>query len=131
MKSIFKEGDRKSMKVKVYDTDVATFNANTVHNVCSTFALARNIEWATRQYVLEMKDIDEEGIGTYLKIHHKSPAMIGEILTIGSKVKSMVKNQLICRFKVSVDDRMIAFGETGQRILKKEKLEKIFSSLEK
>lgn len=131
MKSIFKEGDRKSMKVKVYDTDVATFNANTVHNVCSTFALARNIEWATRQYVLEMKDIDEEGIGTYLKIHHKSPAMIGEILTIASEVKSMVKNELICRFTVSVDDRMIAFGETGQKILKKEKLEKIFSSLEK
>jgi len=131
MKSIFKEGDRKSMKAKVYNTDVATFNANTVHNVCSTFALARNIEWATRQYVLEMKDIDEEGIGTYLKIHHKSPAMIGEILTIESEVKSMVKNELICRFKVSVNDRMIAFGESGQKILKKEKLEKIFSSLKK
>ncbi len=131
MKSIFKEGDRKSMKVKVYNTDVATFNANTVHNVCSTFALARNIEWATRQYVLEMKDIDEEGIGTYLKIHHKNPAMIGDILTIDSEVKSMVKNELICRFKVSVNDRMIAFGESGQKILKKEKLEKIFSSLKK
>ena len=131
MKSIFKEGDRKSMKVKVYNTDVATFNANTVHNVCSTFALARNIEWATRQYVLEMKDIDEEGIGTYLKIHHKNPAMIGDILTIDSEVKSMVKNELICRFKVAVNDRMIAFGESGQKILKKEKLEKIFSSLKK
>lgn len=131
MKLIFKEGDRKSMKVKVYNTDVATFNAKTVHNVCSTFALARNIEWATRQYVLEMIDIDEEGIGTYLKIHHKSPAMVGEILTIESEVKSMVKNELICRFKVLVDDRMIALGESGQKILKKEKLEKIFSSLEK
>jgi len=131
MKSIYKEGDRKLIKIVVTNTDVAAFNANTVHNVCSTYALARNIEWATRQYVLEMIDIDEEGIGTYLNIHHKSPAMIGEILTIESKVKSMVKNQLICRFKVSVDDRMIAFGETGQRILKKEKLEKIFSSLEK
>jgi len=131
MKSIYKEGDRKLIKIVITNTDVAAFNANTVHNVCSTYALARNIEWATRQYVLEMIDIDEEGIGTYLKIHHKSPAMIGEILTIESEVKSMVKNQLICRFKVSVDDRMIAFGETGQRILKKEKLEKIFSSLEK
>lgn len=131
MKLIFKEGDRKSMKVKVYNTDIATFKAKTVHNVCSTFALARNIEWATRQYVLEMIDIDEEGIGTYLKIHHKSPAMVGEILTIESEVKSMVKNELICRFKVLVDDRMIALGESGQKILKKEKLEKIFSSLEK
>jgi len=44
MKPIFKEGDRKSMEVKVYNTDVAAFNAKTVHNVCSTFALARNIE---------------------------------------------------------------------------------------
>ncbi len=131
MKPIFKEGDRKLMEVEVSNTDVAAFNANTVHNVCSTFALARNIEWATRQYVLEMKDIDEEGIGTYLKIHHKNPAMIGEILTIESEVKSMVKNEFICRFKVLVDDRMIAFGESGQKILKKEKLEKIFSSLEK
>jgi len=131
MKPIFKEGDRKLMEIKVGNTDVAAFNANTVHNVCSTYALARNIEWATRQYVLEMIDTDEEGIGTYLKIHHKSPAMIGEILTIESEVKSMAKNELICRFKVSVNDRMIAIGESGQKILKKEKLERIFSSLEK
>lgn len=119
------------MEVEVYNTDVAAFNADTVHNVCSTFALARNIEWASRQYVLEMKDKDEEGIGTYLKIHHENPAMIGEILTIASEVKSMVKNELICRFKVFVENRVIAFGESGQKILKKKKLEKIFSSLEK
>ena len=57
--------------------------------------------------------------------------MICEILTIETEVISMVKNELICSFKVSVNDRMIAFGESGQKILKKKKLEKIFSSLEK
>ena len=45
-----------------------------VHPFYSTFALGRDVEWACRQFVLEMKEEDEEGIGTFLNITHKSPA---------------------------------------------------------
>ena len=39
-----------------------------VHTVLSTFALGRELEWAARLFVLEMKSVDEEGIGTELFI---------------------------------------------------------------
>ena len=129
MKQIFKEGDSKKLRVEVDDKDVASFNGNVVHRVCSTFALAKNIEWATRQYVLEMTEPDEEGIGTSITINHKSPALIGEILEIYSTIESLKGNKLICRYEVRTKERLIAEGTTGQKILKKEKIEKIFSSL--
>ena len=51
------------------------FSGKVVHPVCATFALARDIEWTTRQFVLQMRDDDEEGIGTMLTIDHRSPAL--------------------------------------------------------
>lgn len=130
MKTKFEIGDSKSMEISVSQDDLASFDGEVVHKVCSTFALARNIEWATRQYVLEMKDEDEEGIGTFISIDHKSPALENEILRIESCVESLEGHELICSYKVKVGDRIIAEGRTGQKILKKEKIEKIFSSFQ-
>ena len=39
-----------------------------VHTVLSTFALGRELKWVARLFVLEMKSVDEEGIGTELFI---------------------------------------------------------------
>ena len=129
MQNKFKPGDSKVMEVEVKEEDLASFGGEVVHKVCSTFALARNIEWATRQYVLEMRDEDEEGIGTFISIDHKSPALEGELLTIMSSVEKFEDNELICAYQARVGDRVIAEGKTGQKILKKDRIEKIFSSL--
>ena len=118
------------MEIEVSQDDLASFDGEVVHKVCSTFALARNIEWATRQYVLEMKDEDEEGIGTFISIDHKSPALENEMLRIDSCVEKLDGHELICSYQVKVGDRIIAEGRTGQKILKKEKIEKIFSSFQ-
>src|SRR5215831_6187572 len=77
MKSIFKEGDKKEIFVTVKAEDVATFETGNVHPVYSTFALARDAEWCTRQFVLEIRDEDEEGIGTMVYVDHLSPAPVG------------------------------------------------------
>ena len=129
MKSIFKPGDSRKLEIKVSRDDLAKFNGIVVHEVCSTFALARNIEWATRQYVLEITDDDEEGIGTSISIDHVGPAFEGEVLEIESVVKDFDGHELICTYQVKVKNRIIATGTTGQKILKKERIEKIFSSL--
>ena len=127
MKNIFKKGDQKVYQFKVKESDQAAFHGEILHSVCSTFALAREIEWSSRLFFIEMRDDDEEGVGTMLTIQHRSPAFVDETLTITATVESIKKNELICSIDVSVNDRQIAVGSTGQKMLKKEKLNKLFT----
>lgn len=127
MKNIFKPGDKKKASYHVKREDVAAFQGEVVHPVCSTFALAREIEWATRQFVLEMCEQHEEGIGTQLVIDHKSPAFVGDEIIFGSTVDSLEKHEIICAFEATVNGRIIATGKTGQKILSREKIAKIFT----
>lgn len=127
MKNIFKPGDKKELLYRVKKEDVAAFRGEVVHPVCSTFTLAREVEWATRQYVLEMREAHEEGIGTQLAIDHKSPAFVGEEILIVSVIDKLENHEIICSFEASVNGRIIATGKTGQKILSREKIAKIFA----
>lgn len=129
MNSKFQIGDIKVHNCTVEQEHTATFDTVTVHPVCSTFFLAKQMEWASRLFVLEMTEEDEEGIGTMLQIEHRSPALVGDQLEITATVNTFERNELICDILVKVEDRIIAEGKTGQKILKKEKLNRIFSSL--
>ena len=126
MRQIFKAGDVKEHKTIVKEVDVARFHGSVVHPVCSTFALAREVEWTTRQFVLEMKDVDEEGIGTYLQISHLGPAFVGEEIAIRGTFNALTGTELICSFEARVGKRIIATGKTGQKILKLDKIRSIF-----
>jgi fluoroacetyl-CoA thioesterase len=127
MKTTFAIGDKKKYTKTVQAGDVASFNGEVVHPVCSTFVLAREVEWTTRQFVLEMKDEDEEGVGTHLTIEHKAPAFIGEEILFTGKIEQINGHELTCSFEASVGSRVIAVGKTGQKIMKKEKINKLFN----
>jgi fluoroacetyl-CoA thioesterase len=127
VKNIFKPGDKKQASYRVKQEDVAAFQGEVVHPVCSTFTLAREIEWATRQFVLEMREQHEEGIGTQLVIDHKSPAFVGDEILFSSTVDSLENHEIICAFEATVNGRIIATGKTGQKILSREKIAKIFT----
>jgi predicted thioesterase len=127
MKQILKPGDIKEYRTFVKPQDVAGFQGLVVHDVYATFALARDAEWTTRQFVLEMKDEDEEGIGTYLHINHQGPAFVDEEVIFTAKFLSLTGGELICAFEAKVADRIIATGETGQKILKLDKIKSIFN----
>ena len=129
MKNIFEIGNLKTNEVLVESKDTAAFDSGTVHPVYATFALGRDAEWCCRLFVLEMKEEDEEGIGTYLSISHKQPALVGERVKFVAKVEKLNKNEIVCSYEAFVGDRLIAFGEQGQKILKKERLEKMFNDL--
>jgi len=116
------------MKV-VESSDAAAFDGGEVHPVYSTFALGRDAEWTCRLFVIEMKENDEEGIGTYLNIEHVSPALCGAIVNFEATLVSVANNSVICLFEAKVRERLIAKGETGQKILKKDKIESIFNTL--
>lgn len=126
MKLIFKPGDKKTYKKMVTDADVAAFHGKILHEVCSTFSLARDFEWSSRLFFIEMKDDDEEGVGTFLSIDHKNPAFVGEEIIFTATVIKMDKNELTCMIEARTDSRLIATGTTGQKMLKKDKLRHVF-----
>lgn len=116
-----------TMQYRVKSEDVASFNGRVVHTVCSTFTLAREIEWATRQFVLAVREDDEEGIGTFLSIDHKGPAFVGEEIIIEASVDQINGHELICSYIARVGEHVVAVGKTGQKILKREKIAELFS----
>ena len=126
MRIIFKPGDTKVYTKKVTMNDAVNFHGEVLHPVYATFALARDIEWSSRLFFLEMKEDDEEGVGTFLQIEHHSPAQIDEEVTITAKVESVTDNELICIIEARSGNRIIATGKTGQKMLKKQKLNKLF-----
>jgi len=126
MKNIFNKGDKKVFKTTVTEKDQAIFHGEVLHAVCSTFALARDMEWSSRLFFIEMKEADEEGVGTHLSIDHFSPAFVGDELEITATVETIKGNELMCDVTVMAGARLIAKGKTGQRMLKNERLEKLF-----
>ena len=127
MKNIFIPGDQKKYKKTVGPTDVAAFHGVTLHEVCSTFSLARDFEWSSRLFFIDMKEEDEEGVGTFLSIDHKSPAFVGEEIIFTAQVVKIEKNELICSIEAKTAGRLSATGTTGQKMLKKDRLKQIFT----
>ena len=131
MKQIFSRGDKKYFSRKVTEADTAIFESGQVHPVYATFALARDAEWCCRLFVLEMKELDEEGIGTFVTVEHISPALVGSTVEFVAEVKTIEKNEIICNYTALVGERIIAKGEQGQKILKKERIDNLIENLRK
>lgn len=129
MKQIFSPGSRMNFTKIVGKDDIAAFESVTVHEVYATFAIARDAEWAGRLFVLEMKDADEEGIGTFVQVNHHAPALVGETVVYESVIDELYKNVIACTFTAYAGHRLIASGRTGQKVLKREKLAKIFEEI--
>ncbi len=122
MKLIFSEGDKKVYRKTISDQDLAAFHGEVLHAVYSTYALGRDFEWSSRLFFIDMKEEDEEGVGTYLEVFHRSPAFAGEEVVITATVDKLLDNELICAIEARVGDRLVADGRTGQRMLKKARL---------
>lgn len=129
MKKPFQIGDIKSLSFQVTEKDLAAFDSGVVHPVYATFALGRDAEWTCRQFVLEMKEDTEEGIGTFLDIKHHSPALLGEIVLIEATLQKINHHEIICSYTAKVKDRLLASGTQGQKIIQREKLISIFERL--
>lgn len=125
MRNIFSIGDKKVYRKTISEHDLAAFHGEVLHAVYATFALARDFEWSSRLFFIEMKEDDEEGVGTYLEVYHRSPAFAGEEVEVTATVEKLEGNELICKIEARVGDRLVADGKTGQRMLKKERLYKL------
>lgn len=127
MKNIFKKGDTKSFTKVIQPNEIAQFDSGTVHDVYSTFSIAKDAEWSGRLFVLEMKEEGEEGIGTSISVEHKGPAFVGQEVTFTATFQEINdKKEIITSFQAFVGNRLIAQGLQGQRILPKVKIDAIF-----
>lgn len=129
MKSNFYLGDKKTFIRIVRKEDTAAFESGEVHPVYATFALARDAEWCSRLFVLEMKEAQEEGIGTFVTVKHLSPAFIGDEVLFEAEIEVLTGNEVNCLFTAKKGNRLIAEGRTGQKIFTKEKLTNLFDTL--
>ena len=125
----FQIGDTLTFTHTVMENDIARFESGTVHEVYSTFALTRDAEWSGRLFVLQMKEEGEEGIGTGIYVTHHSPALMGQEVLFTATLFEVNKNEVITDFNAHVGSHLIASGRQWQKILRKEKLESLFSSL--
>ena len=133
MTNPFQPGDVKTTTYLVRPEDFADFGTATgglVHQVLSTFALGREMEWAARLFVLDMKAADEEGIGTELAIAHHAPAFAGETLTLTATFVALDGPRLRCTVEARVGPRLVATGHTGQHIVARARLAARFAELQ-
>ncbi len=129
MLQLFPPGATREYRHTVTDADTAVFESGQVHAVYSTFALARDAEWSGRLFVLEMKEDGEEGIGTGIHIRHLAPALVGEEVVFIATLASVEKNEVMTDFKAMVGSRVVATGTQWQKIVRKDKLDRLFESL--
>ncbi|HWV67908.1 thioesterase family protein [Chitinophaga sp.] len=124
---IFKPGDTRHFSRTVRQEDCASFDSGNVHPVYATFALARDAEWCCRLFVLEMKEAHEEGIGTRLTVEHLSPALAGSQVDFTAVITQIHHHEITCSYEAVCNGRIVAAGVQVQKILPKEKLEKLFA----
>lgn len=130
MKQPFSPGAQRTYRHVVQPADFARFPSGQVHPVYSTFALTRDAEWACRLFVLEMKEEEEEGIGTFVEVRHVSPALEGQEVLFTATLEEVKGNAVIGSFVAKVGDRVIAEGRTVQKILLRTKINALFASLQ-
>ncbi len=128
MKNPFQIGDTKTYEYLVRPNDFAFFEKEgLIHPVLSTFTIARCAEWVCRLFVLEMKEEGEEGVGVMVSVYHHSPALESDIVLFTAELVQVEKNKVVCKWKATVNERLIASGEQIQKIVN---LKKFYDSLE-
>lgn len=119
MRNPFRPGDQKRYKTSVTSDKVAQFHGEVVHPYYSTFALGQDAEWACRLFVLEMKEPHEEGIGTFLSVHHVGAVPVGAEVEIVATLLWVQDRTVHCAYEVWWEGKRVAYGEQTQKILQK------------
>lgn len=102
-----------------------SFDDVAVHQVCSTWTLAHQMEVAGRLVLLEYLEAHEEGVGSHVSVDHVSPARLGRTVRVIATATEVTDRRLVCDVAALVGDRLIATGKTVQNIFPREVLQRI------
>ncbi|MCS7078012.1 MAG: hypothetical protein NZ455_14970 [Bacteroidia bacterium] len=131
MKNPFRKGDTKHFERHVTHDHIAKFDTGIVHPLYATFAIAQDMEWVCRLFVLDMLEEGEEGIGTQLSIEHISPCLLGETATHIATLEYVEGNTVFCSVEVKVGERIIAKGTQTQKIIDKTRFSKKLQDIQR
>lgn len=114
----------------VTEADFPVFDGKKIHPVCSTYALAREFEWAGRRVYLAARPElpGTEAFGTEVVVEHKSPAFQGEEITITATPTTYDRGFLYVDCIARVGERLVATGRTGQKVTSAEKVAALFKT---
>ena len=101
----------------VLAADIASFRGVPIHHVCSTFALAREFEYAGRLVYESGRQAEEQAIGVTVSVEHLAPAFVGSELQIEATPTSFSKGLLACKVSAYCAGKLIATGQTTQKVL--------------
>jgi predicted thioesterase len=76
-----------------------------------------------------MKEESEEGIGTGINIIHHAPALLGQAICFTATLTAIERNEVHTQFDAHEGTRLIASGTQTQKIINKEKLERLFQAI--
>jgi predicted thioesterase len=76
-----------------------------------------------------MKEADEEGIGASVSVEHLAPAPLGSTVLFTAHLLAVVGNRIDCRWEAHMEETLIAHGEQVQRILKRERIGRLFDGI--
>ncbi|MEM0996592.1 MAG: thioesterase family protein [Bacteroidota bacterium] len=130
MKNSFSIGATQTYRTEVTQEKLARFDAGLVHPVYATFALGKDVEWACRLFVLDMKEAGEEGVGSYLSIQHLAPAPLGSQVEITATLEAVRGNRVTCSFIAIANGLRIAEGQQEQRIVNQKKFTEQIQSIQ-
>jgi predicted thioesterase len=135
MKTNLNLGAQRTYTHVVGEGDTARFHAEEtagggeIHPLYATFAIGRDAEWACRLFVLELKEDDEEGIGSALTINHEAPAPLGATVIFTATLTELHGNTVVCDWEAHWGETRIAHGTQTQRVLPKAKLNSLMDKL--
>lgn len=117
MKTSLKVGASASVTVDITPAMRPAFDGAIVHDVCSTWDLARHMETAARRVLVPHLDDNEEGIGSHLSIDHLAPAPVGSTIEVRANATEVDDSVLVCQVSAHEGDTVLATGKQVQRIL--------------
>jgi predicted thioesterase len=137
MKNPFAPGVTREYRIEVTEDKLARFEAGLVHPVYATFALAQDAEWAGRLFVLEMLEQGEEGIGSALRIAHRSPAVLGATVVFTARFEAQEGSAVHTSFEAHAipagggEPILVATGTQTQHILPRTRIDQMMNRARK
>jgi fluoroacetyl-CoA thioesterase len=131
VKAGLKKGLEQVFEVTVTKEMVVNFAGHSLHPFYPTYWACHHAEYTCRLLLEPFLEVEEDGIGSGLFIHHHSPTLVGQTIHILAMVTNVRGNHLVCHFEMTERGRRVAHGNVHQVILPKARIAKMREELER
>jgi fluoroacetyl-CoA thioesterase len=100
-----------------------------VHDVYSTYWMARHMEEAGRKIIVPFLDPDDDGVGSAVSVRHRAPVLPGMRLTVVARHRNTEGNRIVVDCTVHNElGELVGDGTTEQVVLPASEIQKRFEA---